>query len=257
MFFFKSKKINLQNLNDTMSSVVNKKIKFDTKIEIPQNFVGLFYYKDKYIMSLNSGEYKFQGDLFYKLVEKNRKHNQDLNKQPKFDFNLHYVSTNNQNIKITMKKFVGFSKRITYSLNANYNIFDSKTFASHILLTWYKTTNDRTLSIINCWFKEFLEYCNSKKYKINGSLEENANKYFKKYGIIINNIKINSDNKIENNFFNNSADPPTSETIFQQQLQNTNLNISVDHDRYCPNCQSKLIEGSLFCHKCGYYNNKK
>ncbi|MBQ8430949.1 MAG: zinc ribbon domain-containing protein [Clostridia bacterium] len=255
MFFFKSKKINLKNLNDIMSSTIHKNIKFDTKIEIPENFIGLFYYKDKFILSLNSGEYKFQGDLFYKIVEKNRKHNQDPNKQPKFNFNLHYISLQNQEIEFSIKKFVSFSKRLEYTIKANYRICENKNFANEILLTWFKTTNERTLSYINNWFKDFLDYYLSKKYKAEGNVEETANKYFKKYGIIINKIEIKSNNNIENNFFNHTIDNSQCEQLPTQQINYKKLDVS-SSEHFCSNCQCKLIEGSIFCHKCGYFNNK-
>ena len=247
--FFKNK-IMLDNLTDIMSTRINKNIKLDTKIFIPDDFVGLVYYKDCFLFSLESGEYKLDKKTFEKVIEKNKKRNRNI-KKPTYNFNLHYVSTKDLNISMQFNAVMSFKDKSKYNLIANYSISNPLVFSKELLTTWYKTTNKRTISYIHSWFKEFSEYLVKKYDKTQLNNTENltnfANKFFKKYGITINTIKV-SNNK--SSFFEPLNTQPKSEKIetnnisFNSFQQNSN-------EHYCPRCQAKLIQGSIYCVRCG------
>lgn len=249
--FFKNKKIELVNSQDIMTTLVNKNIKLDTKISIPNNFIGLIYYGDKYLFSLPANEYKFQGDRFYKVIEKNARRNKKI-KKPTYNFNLHYVNVSTQKIETTLNTATIFKEVETYTTCAVYKISNPQLFAKEILATWYKTTNKRTQKIIMQMFKDFSIKFLRRKLKKNSQLTEqlsdSANKYFKQYGIDICSIEIKNINLPQSNFFTQAEqDAP----LMQKSFTPDN-NIKNDSATYCPNCQSKIIEGADFCHKCGY-----
>ena len=253
-FLFFKKKVKLDNPQDLMSTVVNKNIKLDTKIVIPSNFVGLIYYSDKYLFSLKQGEYKFQGDLFYKVVEKNRKRNKD-NDKPTYNFNLHFVNLSRQNIELSLKYFISFKQKENINLKAVYEIEKPELFAKEILLTWYKTHNKRTLKIVTDLFKEFCYKAVKKKLSsktdYNSQLTQLAQKYFSQYGIKICQISFNKQANNTNNFFNTMEQVNTTPEP-KHEIVNTNPELFKINKNYCPNCQSEMIDGADFCHKCGY-----
>ena len=245
---FFNNKIKLDKLTDIMSSKINKNIKMDTKISIPEEFVGLVYYKDIFLFTLDSGEYKLDKKEFDKVISKNLRRNKNK-KKPNFNFNVHYVTKKELSISYDFKAITSFKQKDKYKITCYYSITNPKLFANELLITWYKTTNTRTIAYINSWFKEFSEYFVRKfdksRLSDNMFLKEFANKFFKKYGVTIHSISI-SNNK--SNFF---------ETVPTQQKQITNQTIASKiktlnpSDRYCHKCQAKVVQCSAFCVRCG------
>lgn len=246
---FFNKKIKLDKLTDIMSTKVVKNIKMDTKISIPNDFVALIYYKDCYLFSLDSGEYKFDKNTFGKVIEKNKRRNRNI-KKPTFNFNLHFISTKDFNINMQFKAINSFKDKNKYSLSANYSILNPLAFSKEILITWYKTTNNRTLSYIKDWFKEFSEYLVRKYDKVNLNNSQMlltfSNRFFKKLGISINNIRVSSN---KSTFFEPINTPITNEKV---ENNNVSFNSQSNNEKYCPKCQAKLIQGSAYCVRCGH-----
>lgn len=251
MCIFKfNNKIKLNSLTDIMTTSVNKAIKLDTKISIPENFVGLIYYSDKYLFSLPTGDYKFQVDTFNKVIKSNKKKFKE-NEKPSYNFLLHYINLSRQIIELDFSAIASFKQKVNYHLKAVYEITNPQEFASEMLITWYKTTNKRTYRILRGWFKEFAIENFRKKLKQNQNVEnqilDNANKYFKRYGINICDIKI----------------AKSGETIMLEEILPADKNPSVYpetkpisdvqiQERFCPNCQSKVYQNADYCHACGY-----
>ena len=253
-----------------MSTVVNKNVKLDTKIDVPNNFVGLVYYTDRYLFTLQAGEYKFQGDTFYKVVEKNAKRNKDI-KKPTYNFNLHYVNISRQKIETSIYIQATFKQKECYVLSCVYEIDSPTKFADEILTTWYKTTNKRTEKLVKEMFGEFCFEFLRKRLKKNldiySQLKESADKHFKNFGIKICEISLQKHNENNSNFFDNFAQNTTNSNTQNSRENNLSEDISNDAStfnqltslptsekakQYCPNCQAKKIEGADFCHKCGY-----
>lgn len=250
-------KIKLETLDDIMSTSINKGVKLGTKITIPQNFIGLFYYSDKYLFSLPSGEYNFQLDTFNKVIKSNRK-KFNKNEKPSYDFLIHYTNLSRQKIDLDFFVTSNFKQKIKYNLKAVYEISSPQEFASEMLITWYKTTSKRTLKILNSWFKNFAIENFRKKIKqdknLNNQILENANKYFKNYGITICDIKLTKTQEnltIEENI-------PTTQNREEKVFINNNSqaknspNYPQPKKLFCPNCQSKVYQNSDYCHICGY-----
>ena len=278
-FWWTNNKIKLNNNLDIMSTVVNKNVKLDTKIDVPTNFVGLIYYNDKYLFTLQSGEYKFQGDTFYKVVEKNERRNRNI-KKPSFNFNIHYINISRQKIETSIYIQVAFKQKECYVMSCIYEIDNPTKFADEILATWYKTTNKRTEKLIKELFGEFcFEFLRKRLKKnidISSQLQETASKHFKSFGIKICEIQLrkHSENNTANffditdnqndinsanhkNFYNNSnnqsygnADTFNQSLTFPQKQNNTINNQT--NKKYCPNCQAEQIIDADYCSRCGY-----
>lgn len=273
-FWWTNNKIKLNNNLDIMSTIVNKNVKLDTKISVPNNFVGLVYYNDRYLFTLQEGEYKFQGDTFYKVVEKNARRNKNI-KKPSYIFNLHYVNISRQKIETSINIQVAFKHKECFVLSCIYEINSPTKFADEILTTWYKTTNKRTEKIVKELFGEFcFEFLRKRLKKnidLNSQLKVTAQKHFKNYGINIceiNLTKYNENGKVVNFFEDNSnshvpyINPNSNNNSNQIESNETRPSIpSLQQDgfstlttvkKYCPNCQAERIEDADFCHKCGY-----
>lgn len=278
-FWWTNNKIKLNNNLDIMSTIVNKNVKLDTKIDVPTNFVGLIYYNDRYLFTLQAGEYKFQGDTFYKVVEKNERRNKNV-KKPSFNFNIHYVNISRQKIETSINIQVAFKQKECFVMSCIYEIDNPTKFADEILTTWYKTTNKRTEKLVKELFGEFcFEFLRKRLKKnvdISSQLQETASKHFKSFGIKVCEIHLQKysdsnasnffgDTKNQNdindtaskNYFNNSdnqnnnytSDPSSLPYNFVPNQNDVGNNRS---KKYCPNCQAEKIEGADFCHKCGY-----
>lgn len=260
---FFNNKVKLNSVKDVMSTSVNKDVKLDTKISVPENFVGLIYYSDKFLFSLPSGDYKFQIDTFNKVIKRNHKKSID-GKHAGYDFNIHYINTSRQLIELDFKAITIFGQKITYHLKSVYEIESPQTFANEILLTCYKTTNKRTLRYIREWFKDFAHDNFRKKINpgqdVYDQINEKANKYFKRYGIKICDMQIfktNPNLTIEENlkYANNTNLTQNNEN--SDNRINSVENFSKQDDKYCPNCQSKIYPNSDYCHICGYKFTKE
>ncbi len=251
-FWWYNKKIELSDSSDIMTTAVNKNVKLDTMIDVPNNFVGLVYYSDKYLFTLHSGEHKFQGDTFYKVVEKNARRNKQY-KKPLYNFNIHYINMSRQKIDTSIFVKATFKQKEQYNLSAVYEIQDAKKFADEILLTWYKTTNKRTLRIVNSLFAEFAYSFLRKKLKDDKPLSEQlhtfAEKHFKPYGIAICEISLTKLGENVSMFFDTTTPFIDNQS---KPVEPNNLPQIEPAKKYCPNCQSAIIDGADFCHKCGY-----
>lgn len=247
---FFNNKIKLDKLTDVMSSKINKNVKPDTKIIIPENFIGLIYYKDCYLNSLQSGEYKLNESNFPKVIKKNERRNRKRKKE-NYNFNIHFINTNTLSISFEFKAITSFKQKSKYFLTATYSISNPKTFANELLITWYKTTNNRTLSYIKSWFKDFSSYLIKKLDASHISndeyLKDFSNKFFKKYGIYINSISLNTN---KSNFFTTNSS--TQKQEIQEQSYITHIQEKpTTNEIFCPKCQAKIINGSKFCVRCG------
>jgi len=252
-------KIKLDKLTDVMSTKVNKNVKLDTKISIPEGYVGLIYYKDHYLYTIESGEYKLNNKNFEKLIIKNERRNKK-SKRKNYNFNLHFINTKELNISFEFKVITSFKQKSKYLLTSTYAITNPKAFASELLTTWYKTTNNRTNSYITSWFKELADIILRKFDKTsisnNDFLKEYANKFFKKYGVTVNSISLSTDNS---SFFTPRTTTKEElkdniDTPIIQPNDNTvyfNNDIIKQRYNYCHKCQAKIIDGSVFCLKCG------
>lgn len=260
MCIFKfNKSIKPTDTKDIMTSVVNKRLKLDTKIVVPENFVGLIFYREKYLQTLQSGEYKLQGDIFSKVFEKNLKRNKK-SKKPLFDFIIHYVNTSRQKFQVECKKILAFKQVRTYNLNCVYEIENPRQFASHLLVSWFKTTNARTLKYIDGWFHEFMAKILSKKMnnlsELNSKVFDMGVQYFKKYGINIVSMNLTSD-----------GNAPIGEEKIKIYSEDISFNSepkipakkeaeSDSFERFCPRCQSAIKLDVDFCPYCGYGLNR-
>lgn len=253
-FWWSNKKIQLDNSSVIMTTAVNKNVKLDTMIDVPNNFVGLVYYSDRYLFTLHSGEHKFQGDTFYKVVEKNKRRNKNY-KKPLYNFNIHYINMSRQKIDTSIFVKATFKQKEQYNLSAVYEIDDAKKFADEILLTWYKTTDKRTAKIVKSLFDEFAFNFLRKRLKEGKSMDEQllsfAEKYFRSYGIAIREISLTKSGEMSSAFFDTTT--PYIENSPTSNFDTPTTTPQIDlPQKYCPNCQSAVIEGADFCHKCGY-----
>jgi len=271
MWNFLNNKIKIANNTDIMSSTIITNAKLDTKIEIPEGFIGLIYYREKHLFSLPEGSYNLKDENFLLVRDKNAMHNRKKKKQL-YNFIIHFVTTNDSDIEISCNRLTDYKQKSNYILKSNFSINNPKAFASILLTNWYKTNNKRTNSYVTNFFKEFFDYILKRKiYKSNEDLKLVANKYFKKYGVNINRISLNilnantfipqPLNEIEDANAPLIQQTPT-EIIEQKPLifsENKQLVFNTpkleNKDRFCPKCQSKQIDGSPYCHICGTKNN--
>jgi len=254
LFNFK-KNIEITNNNEIMTSLINKNVKPETKIVVPENYAGLVYFRDYYQFTLFAGEYTIHKDTFYQIVQKNEKKNRNR-KKPRFDFNIHYISKANLPMEFTLKKKSSFKQKQEFNIKAVYKIEDEKKFAKEILATCYYTNSRRTFNIVYEWFLDFANKLLNKKLTNNfeSKLKEYADKYFKKYGLNIVEISMNG-LKSKNSFFDYSQQSNLeNQTLITNKTQNPNFTTNIQENnssKYCPNCQSKVIENSPFCVHCG------
>lgn len=200
MCIFKFNKLVKVNSNqDIMSSLINKNMKLDTTIDVEYNFIGLVYFRDKFILTLPTGSYKLTDGIFHDIISKNEHKNRN-NKKKLIDFNIHYINIAPQTIETQFSMLASFKHKTNYSLKAEYVISSPKIFAKELLTTWYRTTSNRTNRYIKSWFKDFSIYVARKKFKsklnFDTQLKGYATRYFKKYGITIQEISLTN---LENN----------------------------------------------------------
>ena len=264
-----NKKIKIKSNNEIMTSLINKNVKLETKIEIPENYVGLVYFRDYYQFTLPSGTHTMHKDTFYKIVQKNERKNRK-SKKPKFDFNIHYITESDLDIEISFKRKNENNEKVVYTLNMKYKIDNALKFAKEILTTSYHTTSQRTLNIIHEWVDEFCNHIFNKRLSIqelSNKLKSYADKYFKHYGLNVIEIKLTGDNKVRlyDNITGDISTPlfPNQESISnstQQEIPNSiqsqlTFNTPIDNSKYCPRCQAKLLENAFYCLRCGHKIN--
>lgn len=270
-----NKKIKLKNTDEIMTTLINKNVKLETKIEIPDNYVGLVYYHDYFQFSLPAGTHTMHKDSFYQIVKKNEKKNK-ASKKPTFNFNIHYVSLNDMEMEIAYQKKNKSRQKVNCVLAIKFKIDQAETFAKEILATSYRTTTDRTSRYLHDWFKQFASKVNFKNITDKQKLIQSATKFFKNYGISILDVSLKtdainrlySDNSNDNSHenmeiasFSSSNNTSSLNDSQNNMLPNNSNNGSLPQNvvqqnvRFCPRCQSKLLDGSTYCLRCGFKVN--
>ena len=261
------------DLSKGMMSSYFGTIKLGEKLTVPVDCVCFVSYKDKIYNTLTSGTHNLSKELLIDVYQKQLKNNKQL-KQLKLDLffvnKSEFTYTFDYIDKIPVNKK---STKVLFSICANINIDNPNLFCSNILAE-HASINCATCERVVLTHIEYLlrhaflheelsclEINNDLKEKITTKLT----KQLKKVGICLNLLKISvtSKNKTSTNsqFFkensfnnNNDIELKNDHDIIDQTtklLYNENTSKETAKLTHCPNCNCKVIRGSLFCHRCG------
>lgn len=265
-------------------------IKLGSKIKIPENVVGFVSYKDKIYLEMNMGEHILNEESLPSLYKKQlgkrkaiKKLNIDLYfvNLSRFEHNLNYKDK----IPVDHKM-----KKLTFDIKITSNVTDAKSFLETILISTANVNPRIADEIYLSYIEEFIRNYFLKielddvviPEDMKSKLFDKLSKYLAKMGMSLHKLEINLNenskiDKISSNkssFFDFYREPKVKDeenkenTVDQKEKLNYTLNNretqSVSSDErlenknnkepvtYCPRCQNKLIQGSKFCHRCGY-----
>lgn len=279
------------DINDGLMTSNFCTIKIGSKIKIPDNVVGFVYFKDKMYLEMNSGEHILNEESLINLYKKQlgkkksiKKLNLDLFfvNLSRFEHNLNYKDKIPVNHKTT---------KLTFDVKITSNVTDAKSFLDTILITTANVNSRIADEIYLSYIEEFLrnyflkveldDFALPEEMKSN--IFNKLSKFLNKMGVSLHKLEINlSENtKLDKNSSNKSSffdfyrevKPKNEEkqenTVDQKEKLNYTLNSretqsAINEEKpeekadkkesvaYCPRCQNKLIQGSKFCHRCGY-----
>ena len=279
------------DINDGLMTSKFCTVKLGSKIKIPENVVGFVSYKDKIYLEMDSGEHILNEESLSSLYKKQlgkkksiKKLNIDLYfvNQSRFEHNLNYKDK----IPVDHKM-----KKLTFDIKITSNVTDAKRFLETILITTANVNSRITDEIYLSHIEEFLRDYFLKieldemliPEDMKSKIFDKLSKHLNKMGVSLHKLEINlsENSKLDKNSSNKSSffdfyreikpkdEEKQENTVDQKEKLNYTLNSretksAVNEEKpeekedkkeavsYCPRCQNKLIQGSKFCHRCGY-----
>ena len=270
--FSKSVSIPSDIIKGLMTSSLCKGVKLGSKISIPKDIICLVSYKDKVYKILETGNYTINETLAPELYDRQAK----KRKIKKLNIDFFFVNRQNLSISTNFKDKIPVERKMTkFNINimTDINVYKPETFAKYVLNDVATITAEESLQLfcdyIEIFTRNYLVKVELNDYELPNDIKLNykdkLTKYLTKIGVTLNklDIVISTKNPIEkkSNFFNHldtetNTDTPTIDTSDTTNSLQTHVNESTNtegtKDRYCANCNMKLIEGSIYCHRCGY-----
>lgn len=258
-------------------------IKLNEKLTIPENTVCLVCYKDKVYNELKSGTFTLSKELLLDIYEKQAKRNRKLKK---LKLDLYFANTNTFEYKFNYVDKIPLNNKLTkliFDISFSVKIENVKTFYKFVVSDWASADAFHTEESLFDYIEEYLRklYLKQKLTSThieNDKLENLKNKltkHLEKIGLnLINfNLKLSPKTQImvesheKSNFFDpieqetlkksneiteNSIDQTENLVYTNNEINNTKQN---QLENICPNCKSKIIVGSIYCHRCGHKFN--
>ena len=283
MFKWLKRKLNYllpDDIDEGMMSCTFCTIKLGEKISIPENCICLVTYKDKVYNTLQTGNHTLNKELLLDLYQKQLKKQNELIKL-KVDF--FFINT-----KAFTYSFDYFDKvpinnklsKILFNVKININVEQHDLFSSNILSEFASVSalscEQLILDYVQILIKQFFLHKELDNFSIPEStheeIKEKLTKQLKKIGLSLNLLKVSitSNNKesktnlaIKQNHQENimmgkenKTNYLTQNTIDQTENKYYNEENSITKNKpltHCPKCNCKVINGSLYCHRCGNY----
>lgn len=269
--WFKNRQNSLipNDINDGMmtNTLINKGIKLGTKLTIPDNVVCFVCYKDKTYCTLDSGTYTIDEKMLSSLISRQVKNG----KCKKLKMDLFFVNKKRFIIYTSYSDKIPVSKSIQklyFNVKTDISISDARAFSNYILSDTATINATQSIDL----FRDYIEMF-SRKFFLKITLDElsltneikcnfktKLEKYLNKLGVTLQNSDISiTSNKVEKMslFFNynhieTKIDKDTN-TINEIKVDQTEKkNYTENNSNYCPNCNIRLIQGTRYCHRCGY-----
>lgn len=258
--------------------------KVGEKLDLLENLVCYIRYKDKTYKELTSGSYALNKEFLLDLYTKQLKR-KDKIKTLKAD--LYFVNLNAFKYEFEYVDTIilnGAKSKVLFNVNVSLQVEDSKTFTQLLIYENTAPTAETTKNLLIDFAEECIrKYFLKKKLEtINLSLDMQQElsvtltKYFKKLGVSVVESKVilfkkttktskedSSKNSISvsNSTPNNNAEVANEDNIREKKENLTHNSVDQTENliynknantNLCPQCQCKMIAGSLFCHICGY-----
>lgn len=251
--------------------------KVGDKLVVPENTICYIRYKDKTYKELPAGDYSLNKEFLLDLYTKQLKGKTKI-KNLKAD--LYFVNLNNFNFEFEYIDKLPLNKvkeKILFNVKMSVQVEDSKLFSKTLIYENTAPTAETTKNLIINYAENFIRFYFLKQKlsstSINLEQQKEINNIlaskFKKIGVSV--------NKTEVAIFKKTSKTSTKEDVNKTTIFNKELNIDnenstqieenstksidlIDKKDYttntnlnlCPNCNNKLIKGSIFCHRCGY-----
>ena len=254
--------------NGLMTTKLCGGLKLGSKIVIPSDIVCFVSYKDKIYQSLETGSYTLDEKLLQELYTKQAKDN----KTKRLKIDLFFINKKKFSIDTAFKDKIPVSHKMTkfdIRINTQISVHNALTFTNYILNDVATITAEESIDLfrdyIEIFSKNFLVKIelteNDFSEDIRSNFQEKLAKYLTKIGVTLHSLTIDLDtkDKVEKkaSFFNHldtlpTKDDKTIKETEQKPVDDTTKTEYTNEDKYCPNCNMKLIQGSAYCHRCGY-----
>ena len=242
-------------------------INIGENLEISENTICFIRYKDKTYKELTTGKYSLNKEFLLDLYTKQLK-GKDKIKTLKAD--LYFVNLNSFNFEFEYIDKIPLNKiKEKFLINVKFNVqvADAKAFLKSLIYENTAPTAETSKNLIiqytenilrNFYLRKSLESTNVDTNKINHIVS----KEFKKIGLnaTIEGMelfkKTNNKTKKQSKTPNKPVEKEEIKTEHTKETEKVNNLEQIENlpkaENVCPNCNSKLISGSIFCHKCGY-----
>lgn len=275
---------------DFFCAVTEKKpYKIDTALQVPEGYAAFLCYQRKIYYELIKGDYVLNTltipDIIRQQVslesngifpaQKIKKFKVQIFMLKNADFKINFV--------IVCRRYK-FADKIKSNLNLSCEFIlkaeNSRLLLKNLLEQNFFLNKDKALKTIRDWLYEDIEiYIKKQPLKRNQSffdstydeiMQEKLNKEYKAVGlnIVSLNLRLSKKENLQNNnsiFAPNTvadkryieAKQYSGQSVLPAMNDNSRtltLNATRENtaDRFCPNCESKIIEGSVYCHVCGF-----
>ena len=254
--------------------------KIGEKLIIPNNVICFVRYKDKTYKELPTETYSLNKELLLDLYTKQLKGKKKIKK---LKADLYFVNLAPFNLDFEYVDKVPINNVLTkllFNINVNVSVNNANAFSKFIIYENTAASSFETeqivINFIESIIKKFYLKRKLNSNNLNNELKQElfafAQKQLNKVGIDLNSLDVAIHSKSSNkekslnknsNFFNDKTQQP-NESVEDEELKNLTTSTNkldqteeisyTEHtnENVCPNCKSKLIKGSIFCHKCGY-----
>lgn len=269
--FFKNK---LHNLipSDVKNGLLTSnfcQFKVGDKIVIPENIICYVTYKDKTYKELTSDTYALDKDFILDLYKKQLKNKKKL-KNIKAD--LYFVNLNNFTFEFEFADKIVIDKSLTSTLinvSISLKVDNPKNFSKFVINEVYGTNSNKTNNLTTDFCEEIIKrhFLHKKLNNINLSiietskLKEFLTKHLSKVGLMLIDVDLKLFKKANNTKHQQKCttlqeiEPEQTSTLSNENEkivdQTSNFDYTKQDNELCPNCKTKKIKGSAFCHKCG------
>lgn len=241
-----------------MSNSLCRGVRLGTKIDVPKDTTCFVNYKDKTYKVLEHGTYTLNDSLLQDLYEKQSKGR----KIKKLNIDFFFVNKRRVTISSKFKDRIPVNKRMTIfnvNISTTITVYNPEILAKFMLRDVATITAEQSTQLfsdyIEIFTRNYLLKVNLTNYELPNDVintyRDKLTKYLHKMGVTLIElgVSIGSRNAPEKtNFFNHL------DIIDSKEKANSNSPTTVingESGKYCTNCNIKLIDGSIFCHRCG------
>lgn len=282
LWFLKKKKELLpSDFNKGLMTANFSSFKVGTKLTIPNNCVCFLSYKDKVYLKLTEGTTILNQDSIPALHLKQAKRK---NKIKKYAIDLFFINTSSFSFSLEYLDKIPVQSKLTkiiFSYNFDLSIVDSNKFfdfvTGNVAFTNSNITENLVLDIIEQFLRRYFLHKTLESSNISLDMKEDINnrlnKHVQKIGLQLKNFTLKTYNVKGKS--NQPVSTPDQQSIFSTPKDNKPIdekpNLSYDtniqsiektapqdsnqineSNGLCPKCKSKIVNGAIFCHRCGY-----